>query len=262
MRLLFIFIVLLFAGPVAAQVGEHRDELAVGLGGGYALSNVGFTPRVPQGLHGGMTGGLTIRYTSEKYFNSICAIVGEVNYTQAGWKESILTTDDEPVINSATGVAEAYQRTLNYIQVPVFARLGWGRERRGMQFFFQAGPQFGLYLSESDKANFDLDNPNIYERTSIVSSAYVNDDGIQVGSGMYHKPVEHKFDYGITAGIGLEYSNPSIGHFIIDGRYYYGLADIYGNSKRDFFARSNVGNIIIKLTYMRDIRKSINPNIK
>ena len=68
--------------------------------------------------------------------------------------------------------------------------------------------------------------------------------------------VENKFDYGIAAGLGLEYSHPKLGHFILEGRYYYGLGDIYGNSKRDYFGRSNNNNVIIKLTYLYDIRKT------
>ncbi len=234
----------LFISPAGAQVGEHRSELAVGVNGGYVLSSVGFTPRVPQVQHGGLTGGVTMRYTSEKYFSSICAIVGELNYARIGWKEDQLDLNDQPVINQLTGLPEQYQRDMTYVQLPVFARLGWGRERRGFQFFFQAGPQLGYFLSESTRKNFDLDTRNDLARTSHV----VAQDTMAV---------EHRFDYGITAGLGLEFSNPHIGHFMLEGRYYYGLGDIYGNSKRDFFARSNFGNIVIKLTYLLDIRKTI-----
>ena len=74
--------------------------------------------------------------------------------------------------------------------------------------------------------------------------------------------VEHKLDYGITAALGLEFSHPKVGHFLIEGRYYYGLGDLYGNSKRDYFARSNLSNIVIKLSYLFDINKTINPKIK
>jgi hypothetical protein len=74
--------------------------------------------------------------------------------------------------------------------------------------------------------------------------------------------VERKFDYGITAGIGLEISLPSIGHILVEGRYYYGLGDIYRNSKRDYFGRSNLTNIVIKMTYLFDFKKSNNPKIK
>lgn len=248
--------------PASAQVGEHRSELAVGVNGGYVMSNMGFVPKIPQGMHTGLTGGLSFRYTSEKYFSSICAIVAEVNYAQIGWKEDILTPQDEPVINEATGLPEEYQCNINYIQVPVFARLGWGRERKGFQAFFQVGPQIGYYLSESSKANFDVDQPNLADRTSIVSSNYVREDGVKVGSGIYHMPVENKVDYGIVGGLGLEFSHPKVGHFLLEGRYYYGLGNIYGDSKRDYFGRSNYSNIVVKLSYLFDILKTNNPKIK
>ena len=239
-----------------AQVGEHRSELAVGVSGGVAMSSVGFLPKVPQSQHIGKTGGLVMRYTSEKYFKSICALVAEVNYTQMGWKESILNSRDEPVINAETGLAEEYQRDITYIQVPVFARLGWGRERRGFQFYFQVGPQLGYYLKESTKANFDLDNPNLGDRMSLVSS------NVDRASGMYHMPVENKLDYGIAAGLGLEFSHPKVGHFLVEGRYYYGLGNVYGNTKRDYFAISNYSAIYVKMAYLFDLTKTNNPKIK
>ena len=256
-----LLLVLLSCLTSSAQVGEHRSELAVGFNGGYVLNSIGFLPKIPQSMHTGLTGGLSFRYTSEKYFNSICAIVAEVNYAQIGWKESILTTDDEPVINNETGVAEKFQRTMNYVQVPVFARLGWGRERNGFQAFFQAGPQIGFFLDENTKANFDLDNPNLVQRTSIVSSDYER-DGVKIGSGIYHMPVENKIDYGIAAALGVEFSKPWLGHFMLEGRYYYGLGDIYANSKRDYFGRSNHSSIIIKLSYLFDVSKTKNNNIR
>ena len=234
----------------AAQVGDHRSELAIGFNGGYVMSSVGFaTAKVPQSQHGGLTGGLTVRYTSEKYFNSICAIVGEVNLAQIGWKENILDIDDQPVVNSTTGLREEYQRDMTYLQVPVFARLGWGRERRGVQFFFQAGPQLGIFLNEKTQKTFDWNQADHTQRTSHI----VAQDTMAV---------EHKIDYGIAAGLGLELSLPKLGHLMLEGRYYYGLGDIYGNSKRDYFARSNFGNIVIKMTYLFDFKRTKNPKIK
>lgn len=262
---MLLAVVLLPCSRVAAQVGEHRNELAVGVNGGYVLSNVGFVSKIPQSLHTGLTGGLSFRYTSEKYFNSICAVVAELNYAQIGWKESILDEDDNPVINMETELPEEYQRDLTYIQIPVFARLGWGRERRGFQAYFQVGPQIGFYHSEKAVYNFDISNYshyNVVDRVSIVSSDYVDQQGRQVGSNIYHMPVENKVDYGIAGGVGLEFSQPALGHFLLEGRYYYGLGDLYGNSKRDYFNRSNLTNIVVKLTYLFDIAKTQNPKIK
>jgi hypothetical protein len=166
-----------------------------------------------------------------------------------GWKESILTPEDEPVVNYATGLPEEYQRMITYLQLPIFARMGWGRERSGFQAFFQVGPQLGYYLNESTTTNFDIKNPNMYERTSSVNK-------------QYEMPVENKLDYGIAGGLGLEFSNRHIGHFLLEGRYYYGLGNLYGNSKRDYFAISNFQNITVKLSYLFDIVKTKNPAIK
>jgi len=252
MKRQLFFLCLLFhlsLSATHAQVGEHRNDFAMGFNGGYVLSQIGFLPEVPQSWHPGLTGGLTFRYTSEKYFSSICAIVGEVNYAQVGWKENILTPNDEPVLNAVTGLPEEYQRDMTYIQVPVFARLGWGRERKGFQFFFQAGPQVGWFLNEKTKSNFDLNTINLAARTSMV----IAQDTMSV---------EHRVDYGIAAGLGLEFSYPKIGHFIIEGRYYYGLGDIFGNTKRDYFGRSNFSNIVVKLTYLFNVSKTNNPKIK
>ncbi len=239
---------------VAAQVGDHRNDMAVGFNGGVVLSNVVFLPKVPQTMHQGLAGGLSFRYTSEKYFTSICSVVAEVNYAQIGWKENILTPNDEPVINRTTGLREEYQRDMTYLQVPVFARLGWGRERRGFQFFFQVGPQVGIFLNEKTKMNFPWESRTpVYEDGSGRTSSIVAQDTMAV---------EHKLDYGIAGGLGLEFSHPKLGHFLLEGRYYYGLGNIYGDSKRDYFALSNFTNIAVKLTYLFDLKRTKNPKIK
>ena len=192
---------------------------------------------------GGINGGLSMRYVCEKYFNTICSVQGEVNFAQTGWKESILDEDDQPVINASTQLPEEYSRTISYVQVPIFAHLAWGRELRGAQFFFQVGPQFGYYLSESTKSNFNFDDRN---RTDRVNPVCAQDT----------MAVEHKFDYGIAAGLGLEYTVPHVGHFQLEGRYYYGLGNIYGDTKRDYFSKSNLGSIVVKLTWLFDITRT------
>lgn len=236
-------VLVISALPAAAQIGDHRNDLAVGVNMGYAMSSIGFTPKVTQSMHGGLTGGLTLRYVCEKYFNTVCSIYGEVNYMQAGWKENILTTDRQPVINKVTGKAEQYSRTINYVQIPLFAHLAWGREQKGVQFFFQAGPQIGFSIGESTNTNFKFEERNMDDRANKTCAQDT-------------MAVENNFDFGIAAGLGIEYSIPKIGHFLLEGRYYYGLGNIYGDSKRDYFAKSNVSNIVVKLTYLFDITKT------
>ena len=238
----YIVFVLLFscATVASAQIGQHRNDFSIGVNGGYTLSNVGFTPKVTQSLLGGTTAGLSWRYVCEKYFSTICSIYGEVNYTQMGWKERILTTDNQPVINAVSGLPEQYSRTLNYLQVPVFAHLAWGKEHSGMQFFFQLGPQFGYLLREKTTTNFNFKDRNTADRSNVVCAQDT-------------MAVENKFDYGIAAGAGVELSVRRVGHFLLEGRYYYGLGNIYGDSKRDYFSKSNNSSIVVKLTYLFDV---------
>ena len=123
MRKVLILLLLSSSLGVSAQVGEYRRDLAVGVNGGYVMSTINFMPEVPQKMLGGMTAGVSMRYTCEKYFKSICAVVAEVNLAQIGWKENILTMQDQPVplhINPTQSLH--YTRNMNYIQIPLVRR--------------------------------------------------------------------------------------------------------------------------------------------
>lgn len=225
-----------------AQIGEHRNTLSIGGNGGYNFTTIRFTPKVVQSSLGGVNFGFAARYTVEKYFSTIASVAAEVNFSQMGWKESIKDLKDQPVINAATGAAEQYSRTINYIQVPFMAHLAWGREQKGFNFFVNAGPQFGFFMSESTKMNFDWEKRNMTDRANSI----VAQDTMKV---------ENKFDYGITAGAGVEYSVPRVGHFLVEARYYYGLGNIYGDSKRDYFGSSNFQTISVRMCYLFDLTK-------
>ncbi len=236
-----IILALLFLPGIAhAQIGDHRNTLSIGGNAGYNLTSIRFTPKVVQGMKGGMNFGFTTRYTVEKYFSMIASIQTEINYSQLGWKEDIRDINDNAVINATTGEAEKYERTINYIQIPLMAHLAWGKENKGVNFFVNAGPQLGVYMSESTKSNFDLSQINISDRANTI----VAQDTMKV---------ENKLDYGITAGLGIELAMPKAGRFTLEARYYYGLGNIYGDSKRDYFGSSNFGTITIKLGYLFDI---------
>lgn len=220
---------------VNAQVGEPRNNIAIGFTGGVALNTIGFDPTIKQKMHVGPTFGLVARFTSEKYFKTYCALQLEVNYTSLGWKEEVVDQNSKPL-------PDTYQRTQNYIQMPVLARMAWGREKRGLMGYFLAGPQIGFCIGEKTKqSEFTLNEDGTPNRPNGMFAQY----------GM---EIEKKFDYGITAGLGMEV-NTKIGHFLIEGRYYYGLSDIFKNSKKDTFGRSNNGTIFAKISYLFDIKK-------
>ncbi len=211
-----------------AQVGEYRSALAVGVNGGYALNKVSFTPTIKQTYHGGSTMGVTLRYTSERYFKMLCALQVEANYTQLGWKENIETSGD------------TYSRTVNYVQVPLLARLGFGREVKGVMGYLVLGPQLGFYLSDKDKRGGEWTDETLALRPNHVVE-------------QYDLPIQNKFEYGLTGGLGLEVNTRHAGHFMIEGRYYFGLSNLFKDGKKDTFARSANGAIVAKVSYLFDV---------
>jgi hypothetical protein len=209
-------------------VGEFRRDLAVGINGGYALNTVSFSPSINQKMHGGMTIGATVRYTCEKYFSMICAIQGELNFVQLGWKEDITTCD------------ATYQRDINYLQMPILVNLGFGKERGGVKGYLVAGPHLGFCVGESEKR----------------SGVY---DGLLVRQMEIHdKPIEQKFDYGITLGLGMDVSTKNGHHFTLEGRYGLSLSNIFKSTKQDTFSRSANNVITVKVAYLFDILKTRN----
>ena len=230
-RLLLPLICLLLCTTASAQVGELRSNLAIGFNGGYNLSRVDFSPTIKQNLQSGLTGGLTLRYTTEKYFSLICAAQLEFNFAQRGWNEMI-----------EDGTNNTYNRTTNYVEIPFFAHLGWGEEERGVQFFVNAGPQLGFFLNDTEHYGYSEEYPwdDSYRPNNITEQ--------------YGREVENLLEYGIAGGLGMELKT-GIGNFIIEGRYFFGLSDMFGNSKADPFGRSANTTITGKISYLIDITR-------
>jgi hypothetical protein len=212
-----------------AQLGEVRNNLAIGINGGLNMSQVEFSPSIKQTNKNGMVLGVTGRYMSEKYFNMLCGIQVELNYSQRGWNEKI-----------EDGSENTYSRTMNYLEVPLLAHLAFGKDAidSGVQFFLNLGPQFAFFLSEKENMSDNWD-PS-YRPNGVVQQ--------------YGKMVENKFDYGIVGGGGLELST-KVGHFLLEGRYYLGLSDFYKSTKKDEFGRSGHSFIGVRLTYLYDLIK-------
>jgi len=231
-----LLLVLLFAvsafGSLLAQVGQPRTDLALGVGGGFVMNRMSFSPSLKQGFKTGMTMGFTARYTCEKYFSMICAFQGEVNYSQAGWKEKF----DE-------GSDLAYQRTIHYVQIPLLAHLGFGKEHGGVKGFLAIGPQLGFCIGENAKQSGDW-------------SKYVPSRILVGGLTQYDLKVQNKFEYGIAGGLGMDVSTKNGHHFILEGRYFFGLSDIFSNTKKDPFGRSANGTIYVKVSYLYDVIKT------
>lgn len=214
--------------PVHAQLQDQRHNLAIGINGGVNLSSVSFEPSIKEKTFLTPSFGVTIRYISERYLKMFCGIQAEINYSQRGWKENI---DD--------GTGDTYQRSMNYVEVPLMAHLAFGKDKGyGARFVLNLGPQIGYLLGESEKKS-EAWHPN--ERPSGVI-------------WQYGKMAESKFDYGIVGGVGIE-ARTGIGNFLLEARYYLGLSDFYHSTKKDPFSRSAHSYIAGRLTYLFDLKK-------
>lgn len=214
--------------PVHAQLQDQRHNLAIGINGGVNLSSVSFEPSIKEKTFLTTSFGVTIRYISERYLKMFCGIQAEINYSQRGWKENI---DD--------GTGDTYQRSMNYVEVPLMAHLAFGKDKGyGARFVLNLGPQIGYLLGESEKKS-EAWHPN--ERPSGVI-------------WQYGKMAESKFDYGIVGGVGIE-ARTGIGNFLLEARYYFGLSDFYHSTKKDPFSRSAHSYIAGRLTYLFDLKK-------
>lgn len=228
-KLLFILCFLTSLCSVA-QVGLPRTDVAVGISCGASGNKVSFanTP-LKQNYKISPQYGFTARYICEKYYNSICGVQVELNYQNLGWSDFF-----EPDVD------KQFVRNQHFLELPLLMQMGWGRERKGLKFLFEAGPTLHYYLGYNDKIVNEPWNDPYYPNKPNYQ--YTND-------------IDNKLSYGISAGIGVEHSSV-IGHFMLEARYMYGLGDMYDNSKKGFFARSSNQTIEVKLTYLFDILKT------
>lgn len=237
MRYLLVFLFLGVSFSVSAQVGEPRRDVAIGINAGVTINSVSFQPSVDQSMKISPSFGMTIKYTCEKYFKAYCALQGEINYYNLGWKQKF-----DPV----SYPDYRYNRDVHMITVPIMARMGWGREKnRGCMGYIVAGPQIGFILGESETMSNQL--KLAVEKNEQLSASR---------RSQYGKALEKTFMYGITAGAGLEVHAGRVGHFMIEARYYLGLGDMFKNGKSEYFGRSANNTISVKVHWIYDVLKT------
>ena len=210
-RLGGILVFLFVMGIVRSQTVDFRPEWNFGVNGGINLSNMSFLPRIPQTFLLQGSGGLTARYISEKSLG----IQVELNYALRGWRER---SNDVPHLNS-------YTRSLTYIEMPVLTHLYFNLGKRA-RVIMNLGPQIGYNIHEE-----------VLEGKNLTGNYYDN------------YPVYNKFDWGLAGGLGLEIRT-GVGSFILEGRYYSGLSDIFRNKRVDIFQTSHNQVIAVKLGYL------------
>ncbi|MDR2950066.1 MAG: PorT family protein [Prevotella sp.] len=210
-----------FALLTYAQKKEFKPEWNVGVGFGPTFSAVDFEPRVSTKNRMQYHGGIAIRYLSEKNLG----VIAELNYSQQGWEQSFKNDNEKEFQHS---------HQLNYIELPILTHIYFGNKVR---FVFNLGPKIGYLVSDSEKMNDPL--------AEFLASGNASSDFV---TQQYYRLADKKIDYGLMAGLGLEFRT-GIGSFTLEGRYTFGLGDIYKSSKADYFSRSANRVISAKLTY-------------
>ena len=204
---------------------EYSPNFSIGARGGVTLSSMAFTPEVHQKSLQGLTMGITARYTEERFFG----LIGEVNLMQRGWQEDF-TRDEAPDFQ--------YSRTLTYVQIPLLTHIYFGS--RKVKFFFNLGPEVGFMINDKIDANFDYMN---YASIEGFPQGYRTNEQLKMD-------IQNKFDYGIAGGAGVEFFINRRNSLLLEGRYYFGLGNIFKATKRDYFASSRSTSIEISLAYL------------
>ncbi|MDE6065236.1 MAG: PorT family protein [Duncaniella sp.] len=204
---------------------EYSPNFSIGARGGVTLSSMAFTPEVHQKSLQGLTMGITARYTEERFFG----LIGEVNLMQRGWQEDF-ARDEAPDFQ--------YSRTLTYVQIPLLTHIYFGS--RKVKFFFNLGPEVGFMINDKINANFDYMN---YASIEGFPQGYRTNEQLKMD-------IQNKFDYGIAGGAGVEFFINRRNSLLLEGRYYFGLGNIFKATKRDYFASSRSTSIEISLAYL------------
>lgn len=223
MRQVISAIFLLLALTLQAQDNDFKPELYIGAGAGVVYTTVDFQPKVLEESVMGYKAGISAKYITEKHLGMAL----ELNYTQRGWAE---TDETDPSLT--------FSRTLNYLEMPIMTHIYFGRKIR---YIINLGPQVSYLLGSSS------------DMSSTLSDLVAQQPQEGPNPFVRFLDADNKFDYGLVGGMGMSF-NSGIGTFDLEGRYYYGLADVFSNRREDFYSRSASRIFEAKLTYFIKIQ--------
>ena len=218
-RLAFILTALVTL--LATAQTHYEGQIAVGGKAGATLSRVNFNPTVQQSMLPGMTAGVMFRYVEEKNFG----LVAELNLTQRGWKENLEESDYN------------YSHRFTYLELPVMTHIYFGN--RHVKGFFNLGPELNVMLGDNISSNF------AYQDAATLDYFINNTRHIE----QLPMKVKNRLDYGICGGAGMELNLNAKQSLLLEGRFYYGLTDVFPNHKTDIFSSSNSMTVMVTLSY-------------
>lgn len=215
------FILTALTAILASAQTHYEGTIAVGGKGGASFSRVNFNPTVQQVMLPGMTAGVMFRYIEENHFG----LIAELNLTLRGWKEKFEESDYK------------YNHSFTYLELPIMTHIFFGNQR--VKGFFNAGPELNVMLGDGVSSNFN------YQQAGDMEY-FINDTRHIEQMTM---KVKNKLDYGICAGAGMEVNLNAKHSLLLEGRFYYGLTDVFPNHKTDIFSSSNSMTVTVTLGY-------------
>lgn len=215
------FILTAIAALLASAQTHYEGTIAVGGKAGVTLSRVNFNPTIEQVMLPGMTAGMMFRYIEEKNFG----LIAELNVTRRGWKENFEESDYQ------------YSHSFTYLELPIMTHIFFGNQR--VKGFVNLGPEVNVMLGNGISSNFSYQD-------AANNEYFINDNRHVEQLSM---KVNNKLDYGICAGLGMELNLNTRHSLLLEGRFYYGLTDVFPNHKTDIFSSSNSMTVSVTLGY-------------
>ncbi len=213
---LIIFIFVFAAGIVHAQT----DKLEIGIEGGPNMTN--YTLPAPNyepseaNLYK-FSAGITGQYDLTRHFSVKSGLIFE----QKGYADVIDFTDNYGNFIKTTNDPNIF----SYLILPAFAKISFGNK---LKFFVNGGPYFGFLLNNTFISYpSNNDHPLIFNYTDHYN----------------------RFDFGASAGMGLE--RKILDKFIIslEARYNYGFLTTFKYSANSPYGRNGSADLLLGLRY-------------
>lgn len=221
-RLVLALVLLLGSIPsLSAQEAKVRppfsQHLWLGAHGGIMASRFSFTPSVRQSSYMGYVGGAMLRYDVERG----ASLQVELNYQRTGWRERY----DDPALS--------YQRELDYLDLPILSHLYF--DLGGAKLFLNLGPFLGYQLKESAQLTGEA---------SMTEQARLR----------HALATRYRLFWGLGGGPGLSISLGGRQRLELEGRFVYGLGNLFSTERTSAYVQSSEMRFGLTLNYLFRLR--------
>ncbi len=204
---------------LAQEKKPFKRNVFLGVKATALSSEYSFVPSVPQKLYLGFGAGVMARVDVERG----ASLQLELNYLRTGWQEKF---EDKPDL--------AYHRSINTINMPFLTHLYLSS--KSIRFFVNLGPILGYVLSE-DKV---VKDPLLAKgKSSFTDFAQYR----------HHKAIERKLFWGLCGGPGISFCVGKAHRLELEGRYTYGLGDVFSNKREDPYGQSAERRLSLSISY-------------